>query len=213
MEAAPAAREHRYATAWVTPVQDGPRYARAIGVRRLIGARLEPWAAHALFGRLPPGDGVPPPELKRLIGGEARLLRDTLRREREDGARFALFASWLARQAALLGGAQRAMPRPGQASANMLARSLSASPRALRRRFAREAGLSPKRWLRLHRLDGVLRDAALKEGKSSLADLAAAHGYADQAHLAREVARFTGASPSALRRRPVEAPPHLLPGD
>jgi AraC-like DNA-binding protein len=40
------------------------------------------------------------------------------------------------------------------------------------------------------------------------ADLALGHGYSDQAHLARELRRFTGQTPRALRARPStnEAP-------
>jgi transcriptional regulator GlxA family with amidase domain len=92
-----------------------------------------------------------------------------------------------------------------------IAAAMRVSPRALRRRFASAAGVAPKRWLRLSRLDGVLRDPALADPRQSLARLAAEHGYADQAHLAREVARFTGATPSALRTRAAGLPPHLLP--
>lgn len=32
--------EYEYTVGWVTPVQDGPRHARAVGNRKLIGARL-----------------------------------------------------------------------------------------------------------------------------------------------------------------------------
>ncbi len=58
--------EHLYCDAWVTPIQSGSRYARAVGRGHLIGARLEPWAALALLGPLPPGDGTPPP--RRALG-------------------------------------------------------------------------------------------------------------------------------------------------
>ena len=211
--AAPGAAEHRYAEAWVTPIQSGPRYARAVGRRRLIGARLEPWAAVALFGRLPAGDGPPPPPLDRFIGSNARRLRTRLVGAPDDAARFAAFIAWLEARPALrrIADAARADPDIGY-SAGALAGALRVTPRTLRRRFARDVGISPKRWLKLHRLDAVLRDPALADHGRPLADVAYAHGYADQAHFSREVAGFTGATPGALRRRPARLPPHLLPG-
>ena len=84
-------------------------------------------------------------------------------------------------------------------------------PRTLRRTFARAAGLSPKRWLRLHRLDAVLRRAGSGGAEQSLADLAQELGYADQAHLTRDVGALTGATPAALQKRGGKLPPHLFP--
>lgn len=206
---APAAPEHRFVEGWVTPVQRGPRYARAVGRRHLIGARLEPWAAMALFGPLNAGIGAPPPLLKTLIGGEARRLRARLIAADGDAARFMLLGCWLGSQPIL----HESGPLAREAHANVaaLASALRQSPRSLRRRFARDAGVSPKTWLTLHRIDRVLRDPGLGDARRTLADLAYAHGYADQSHLSREIARWTGSKPSELRLRPGEVPPHFLP--
>lgn len=209
---APGGREHRYVDGWVTPIQQGARYARAVGRRHLIGARLEPWAAMAMFGPLPPGDGTPPPKLKQFIGSHARRLRSQLIAASGDTERFAILSAWLDAQAALRGAAgDRIFARGYGANVTALAKRMQLTPRSLRRHFASHTGLSPKSWLKLHRLDAVLRDPTLADGERGLTEVAYAHGYADQAHFSREIARFTGATPKKLRRRPKESPPHMLP--
>jgi len=73
------------------------------------------------------------------------------------------------------------------------------SERQLRRRFEAGVGYGPKtlhRILRFRRwLQCARRPAA---GGFGLAALAAVSGYADQAHLSREVARLAGVPPAAL---------------
>jgi len=207
-------QEHCYSEGWVTPIQRGPRHARSVGRRRLIGARLQPWAAVALFGALPAGNGTPPPHLSWFIGGEAVRLRSRLICANDDADCFAKFAQWLEQQAPLGDVAKAVHGGPViETRALGLARKLHTSPRTLRRRFAAEAGISPKRWLMLQRIDAVLRDQALLEPCEPLAAIAHQHGYADQAHFSREVSRLTGATPGQLRKRPRGGPPHLLPGE
>ncbi len=67
------------------------------------------------------------------------------------------------------------------------------SERALQRLVHRRVGLTPK-WLvqrrRLHEAVGLLRD-----GRTTQAEVAAALGYADQAHLVRDFSRVTGQTP------------------
>lgn len=80
-----------------------------------------------------------------------------------------------------------------------LAQWLNTGPRALRDRVHHEAGLSPKRLLRVLRLHAALR-AVWKHDLpwSAVAYLA---GYADQAHLTREVRALLGEAPSTWRAR------------
>ncbi|MCZ4550871.1 AraC family transcriptional regulator [Williamsia sp. 1138] len=75
-----------------------------------------------------------------------------------------------------------------------LAASVNMSTRALQRLTIHRTGLSPK-WLIQRRR---LQDAALalRRGDSSIADVAAQLGYADQAHLAREFKAVIGQTPS-----------------
>jgi AraC-like DNA-binding protein len=206
------APEHRYIDAWVTPLQRAARQARAVGRRCLIGARLQPWSATALFGALPVGNGAPPPTLESLIGRDAIQLRDRLLEASDDDARFARLSDWLSDRL-LPVTARSTFPPLGRtvASVRDLADAFDATPRSLRRRFAAEIGLSPKQWLKLRRLDGVLRDAALGDRNAPLVEVALEHGFADQAHLTRDMAHLAGTTPAVLRKRPSGAPPHLLP--
>jgi AraC-like DNA-binding protein len=71
-------------------------------------------------------------------------------------------------------------------------------PRTLQRRFARHVGLPPRAWLRLIRFQGAFETLP---GEPSLADHAAARGFADQAHMAREFRALAGIPATAARRR------------
>ena len=76
--------------------------------------------------------------------------------------------------------------------------------RHLTRRFHEEVGLAPKAYARLLRLNRAIRLGAAQNA-GSLASIAQACGYYDQAHLARECREIAGVSPSALRRRQLPA--------
>lgn len=206
------APEHRYTDAWVTPLQRAARQARAVGRRILIGARLQPWSATALFGPLPVGNGAPPPTLESLIGPDAITLRASIIAANDDEARFARLSDWLSERL-LSVTTQATFPPLGRTMASVrdLAHAFDATPRSLRRRFAAEIGLSPKQWLKLRRLDGVLRDASLGDRNAPLVEVALEHGFADQAHLTRDIGHLAGTTPTVLRKRPSGVPPHLLP--
>jgi AraC-like DNA-binding protein len=71
-----------------------------------------------------------------------------------------------------------------------------------RRRFAAAVGYGPKTFQRVLRLQRVLAQAGrLPRAGASLAALAAEAGYADQAHMSRELLALTGRSPAALLER------------
>jgi AraC-like DNA-binding protein len=78
-----------------------------------------------------------------------------------------------------------------------LATTAGVSARQLERQFAIHVGLSPKRFLRVLRFQRVL--AALREptGTSNWADVAAQHGFYDQAHFINDFKAFTGETPGA----------------
>jgi AraC-like DNA-binding protein len=86
-----------------------------------------------------------------------------------------------------------------------LARGVGLSERHLRRRFESQVGMGIKHYVRIERFQRVL-DATrrLKRGSRcsppSWAQLAYEHGYADQAHLIREVRTFAGLTPVELFR-------------
>ena len=86
-----------------------------------------------------------------------------------------------------------------------LAKELGCSRKHLTLRFRHEFGVSPKLLARILRFDRAVR--LIGAGRvAGLADLAAASGYADQAHLSREFRIFTGSAPTAFlcRRLPDE---------
>lgn len=79
-----------------------------------------------------------------------------------------------------------------------LSEALHLSERTLERAFQERLGMSPRTFRRIQRLQRVLSE--LRSGQaSSLAALAAESGYADHAHLTRELRALTGRTPSELR--------------
>ncbi len=83
----------------------------------------------------------------------------------------------------------------GKASVQELMEGLPMSPRQFRRRFINQVGLSPKKLLRIQRLRRCMKESVFKK-QSSWVELAANHGYADQAHLIREFRNVLGMTPS-----------------
>jgi AraC-like DNA-binding protein len=91
--------------------------------------------------------------------------------------------------------ADRSLIRVGQVE-----EEVGLSTRQLQRLFSRYVGATPKWVLARYRLHDVV--TALDEGYAgSLADLAAAYGWFDQAHFTREFTDLVGVPPSAYRDR------------
>lgn len=72
------------------------------------------------------------------------------------------------------------------------------SPRALQRWFEAHVGLPPRHYLRLLRFQKAF---AGMTGEGTLADHAAGHGFADQAHMARAFRGLAGLPAGQARRR------------
>jgi AraC-like DNA-binding protein len=102
----------------------------------------------------------------------------------------------LARPAGAAPGADRQALRP-RPSVAALAADLGLSERQLHRRCTAAVGYGPKTLERVLRFRRFL-DLAAREPAAGLAGLAAAAGYADQAHLTRECGRLAGAPPGRL---------------
>lgn len=75
-----------------------------------------------------------------------------------------------------------------------LAHLLETTPRTLHRRFTLAVGYGPKTFQRILRLQRLLALAGRARGRAPLAGLALAAGYADQAHMSREVRALAGQS-------------------
>ncbi|MDE2286645.1 MAG: AraC family transcriptional regulator [Burkholderiales bacterium] len=95
---------------------------------------------------------------------------------------------------------ERDLPK---ADVDGLARRWGMHRTTLSKRFAQRYGLPPDTWLRNWR--AVKAKALIRDGVP-LADVAAATGFADQAHLTRVFKRIYGAAPGALRKSSVGRP-------
>jgi AraC-like DNA-binding protein len=80
----------------------------------------------------------------------------------------------------------------------VLARDSGYSQRQIRRRVIAATGHSPKRLMRIARMQRLL----LAGRGESWARSAAEHGFFDEAHMANDVRELVGATPHALLRRP-----------
>lgn len=199
----------RYGAGWLTPIQAGPREARASDGYDLVGARLFPLAAVRLFGKAALA-GTP-----RTFSevGQAWLapLWHTLAGAGDD--RMALLDLAIAQRWSDLPVDIVQLPSDATLSVTELADAVGMSERTLRRFTAKTLGITPKRWLRLCRFDQALRDT--QRDAASLAAVAAETGYSDQAHMAREFATLAARPPTALRgnrNRAEGIPPHFVPG-
>ena len=168
-----------------------------------FGVRFRPGAAHRLLdvaylARLTDGDA--PCVLRR-----DRDLSDGLAARGEFAARAACVAGHLHRLAA-----EADAPDLSETAARMIGASggrlrigdladrLGVTRRHLERQCRRDLGLSPKMLARITRFRRAA--ALLAQGRvQSGADLAAAGGYVDQAHLIREFQEFAGTTPKLFR--------------
>lgn len=172
---------------FVAGVIDQPATLELSGDSAFAGVRLWPWAWNAL-GKIrspallngwadlaiaAPELDLPgtAEELMMLVIGEAR------RRLQPDPLYEALLAS---------------------RSVAELSRRLGRSHRALQRWFEQEIGVPPRTYLRLLRFSEAVED--LPSSPGSLAGHAAEHGYADQAHMARDFRAFAGATAAKVKK-------------
>lgn len=179
-----------------------------------IGALLRPGAAGLLVGA-PAGLFTGAHWALADVWGAAAVerLRDCLAATASSTSRLAIF------EAALLA----RLPRPARLDpriAHALARIPQGAPvaavaadcglshRHFTARFHEAVGLTPKVWARVQRFGRAL-DRLAAEPAIAWADLAAAEGYADQAHFAREFRDLAGLSPGAWRRRAPAEPRHV----
>jgi AraC-like DNA-binding protein len=168
-----------------------------IGTRRLLGMPLHELTNRSVpLEELLPGVETLTARLRDVPGWDARfdLVESFLGRRLEGSTPPPRELEWAWRQLMLSGGRVRV---------RALAHELGWSPRRLINRFRDYVGLPPKAAARVIRFDRAV--TALSSGTPQIAEVAAACGYADQAHLAREVKSLTGVSLGVLVRWP---PPH-----
>ena len=176
---------------------------RPRGYARLVGARLHPTGAFAFFGV--PQDALTDSitELTLIDTRLARALRDDVATREHGSEMIAALDRALVKAApphAATSPANdavaMAMGRRGLMKVSEMARVLDLSARQLERVFRERIGLRPKLFLRVLRFQEVLR--SLREGApGNWADIAARHGFYDQAHFIRDFKEFVGESPGA----------------
>ncbi|MBK8148742.1 MAG: AraC family transcriptional regulator [Acidobacteria bacterium] len=88
----------------------------------------------------------------------------------------------------------------GEVKIGDLARHIGISPRQLERRFKAASGLTPKQFARTRRLRAASVHI-VEQGSASWAERAAATGFSDQSHLAREFASVTKRTPNSYARK------------
>lgn len=193
----------RFRTGFFAGIDDRPTLTRFSGEQAGVEVNLSPAGAFALAGGALA-------ELKGLAVETADLgidasLGPRLREAPGWEARFQLVAD------ALWGRVQRARPlsplvrraltlidaEHGSTRIARLSQTLRVSRGCVHERFVSETGYSPKRYAALRRFARV-KDMLREGGCASLANVALRAGYADHAHLAREVRQFSGMTPSAL---------------
>jgi AraC-like DNA-binding protein len=169
----------------------------ALGAGDVVaGVRFHPGSAAAALG-------VPADELRdRRVALEdiwGRAGREVGERAGEDP--FALLTAVRGRLVtaapdARVRAAARRLDRVPATPVPELAADVSLGERQLRRRFAAAVGYGPKTFARVARFRRALH---LIHAGEPLAAAAAEAGYADQAHMTREIAALAGRTPAAIR--------------
>lgn len=148
--------------------------------------------------------------LDAIFGVNARQLVQRLRDAPSWAARFAMvddvicqrFAVAHAMPPDLVYAWRRLKESGGGLAVETLATEIGCSRKHLTARFTEHIGLPPKTMARILRFHGVVAELDRRGGKViRLGDLAAQHGYYDQAHMAREFRQLAGISPTEHLRR------------
>lgn len=161
-----------------------------LGTRRLLGRPLHELADRSVpLEELLPGVETLGTRLRDAPGWVARfdLVENFLGRRLADSPPPPRELEWAWRQLVRSGGRVRV---------HALALELGWSPRRLIDRFRDHVGLPPKTAAQVIRFDRAV--TALRSGRPRIAEVAAACGYADQAHLARDVRALGGVTPGQL---------------
>ena len=170
----------------------------------VLGIQLTPAGAWRVFG-------LPLSELTALdvaledvVGATADALADHCHAARtpEDALRAA--AAWVAARVAagpdvepaVAWVAERIRGRRGDVAIGTLRETAGLTTARLATLFRQQVGATPKVYARLHRFQHAV--ARLREGRSSLTDVALVAGYYDQPHLNAEFRELSGLTPSAF---------------
>lgn len=191
-------------TSFVAGLHEGYAVTQFAGPQAGVQVDLTPLGAARVLGA-PRETANECVALDDLLGPLAGELADRLATAPGWAARFALLDDLLLRRAAEGPVPDRAVAwawrqiesSHGRVPVHVLADEIGWSRRHFGSRFRAQVGLAPKptsRVLRFRRAVALLRSGPVR----SIADLAAACGYADHSHLVREFHALAGCTPSAL---------------
>lgn len=203
-----------YQRPWSTPelgffasLHETYALVRSPGRQRGIEVNLTPIGAHRIFG-LPMHETTSRPiELEWVLGADGARLVERLRECAGWSECFDLLDRFFIARLqgpdafAEVSWAWSELERSGgRVEVGALARELGWSHRRLIARFREHVGLPPKLMARILRFDRV--SAAVRAGTDmGWAELAAHHGYYDQAHLIRDFREFAGKTPAGYAAR------------
>ena len=143
--------------------------------------------------------------LADLLGRDADRLGEALLATGDHEARWRVLDTFLARRSPSAPDADAAIDHArhlltGGQRVEQVAAALGWSRKRLARRFRDAVGLQPRAFAGLARFERFTTTLRA-DPTVALAAIALDVGYADQAHLSREVQRYAGLSPAALRAR------------
>jgi AraC-like DNA-binding protein len=185
----------------VSGLDDGPGVCEHPGGQESIRMQLTPLGAYRLFAMPQSELANTSLELRDVLGAEADELAERAAATSSWSRRFDLIdAALLAR---IHGGPEPAPQvvhawrsvtmRPGAVPIARIAEEVGWSRRHLARRFTQQVGLTPKTMERVARFQQAV--AMLSRPGADLAEISAACGFYDQAHLSLDFRDLAGASP------------------
>lgn len=182
----------------LVPIRIAQRGAvRTTGVRFRLGGL-------GAFARVPlQGVTGATPAPAEVLGAEATALEAALAGAEDAGAQAALLDAFFLGALASGRGFEAfrralAAAEAGATSAAALSAAAGTSPRQVERLFARYLGFPPQVLVRVLRFQQALR-ALMADPGGTLAEVALAAGYFDQAHFIKDFRRFSGGVPRGYR--------------
>lgn len=185
---------------WVKPF-----IARLPVATKIVGARWHPGRAPALLG-LPAAEllnqsvalrDIRSPRLSSSLYPVSELPNLSARRSAFEVALLNVLA-YAAPNDPIVNASIQWLAHHPHGRIGQLSRWIGISGRQLQRRFSASVGYGPKAFQSILRFQRLLHFAGRASHGRSLAELSADVGYADQAHMTREVQRFSGCPPTVL---------------
>ena len=183
-----------------------PFVARLAAGTRIVGARLHPGHAPSLLG-MPAAELLNRSALLSDVWGQNKArFAPVLDSARSASRRLGLVETLVrvtrlaAQPDPVVAASIRWLARHSRGRVEQLSQLTGMSHRQLQRRFVAAVGYGPKIFQSVLRFQRLLNFASGPSAQHSFADLAAAAGYADQAHMTREARRFANCTPTVLLR-------------